>query len=310
MDSTMDGRKLAEEIKERVTEGVAELKKQGIDVGLALLLEGENPASKQYFNAILKAGKKVGISVYEYKFPATASVNEILNIIHEINHDERISGLLILMPLPAGVNFRRVINAITPDKDIDGLGSISIGRLAAEESTFQLATSLHVDEPHHLMPTISGFLPCTPYGVMRLLDYFKVDVKGKNAVVIGKSLAVGKPLSLMLMAKDATVSVCHKLTSDLTAFTRTADIICVAAGKPDLITGDMVKEGVVVVDIGINVLPDGRIVGDANYESVSRKASLITPVPGGVGPVTIAMLLENTLVSARRNERMKSPFLL
>jgi methylenetetrahydrofolate dehydrogenase (NADP+)/methenyltetrahydrofolate cyclohydrolase len=308
MSEIMDGRKLADEIKAEVKSGVEELNKFGIDVGLALMLVGENPASKQYFSATVRASRKVGITVYEYRLPAAASLNEILNTIHAINHDERIHGLLVLFPLPSRMmNARRIVNAISPEKDIDGLGSISVGRLAADESTFQLFRDMPAGVLSH-MPEVSGFLPCTPFGVIRLLEYYNVSIKGKHVVVIGKSLAVGKPLSTMFLAKEATVTICHKETGDLAYHTRQADIICIAAGRKGLLNGDMVKEGVVVVDIGINVLEDGSIAGDVDFPSVSKKTSLITPVPGGVGPVTISMLLENTLKSAQRNERRKSPF--
>lgn len=304
----MDGKRLADEIKERVKEEVNRLKESGIQVGLGLMLVGDNPASRQYFMATLKACKGAGIIPYEFRLPEDITMNEILNLVHSINHDERINGLLILFPLPKRINPRRVVNAITPDKDIDGLGSISVGRLAADESTFQLFRERPEDIIDKYEPLITGFLPCTPFGVIRLLEYYRVPIKGRHVVVIGKSLAVGKPLSLMFLAKEATVTVCHRETHDLSYFTKQADIICSATGVTGLIKEDMVKEGAVVVDIGINVLPDGRIVGDVDFENVSRKCSYITPVPGGVGPVTIAMLLENTVRSARRGEFIKSPF--
>lgn len=305
----MDGKMLADEIKVYVKEGVEKLNRFNIEVGLALLLVGDNPASKQYFLATLKASKHVGIRVYEYTLPSTATMNEILNVVDSINRDHRINGLLILFPLPRSINSRRVVNAISPEKDIDGLGAISVGKLAADESTFQLFQESSHDL-FNCMAEISGFLPCTPFGVMRLLEYHNVEIRGKHAVIVGKSLAVGKPLSLMFLAREATVTVCHKETHDLAYFTQQADVICVATGRRNIITDSMVKEGAVVVDIGINVLDDGHIVGDVDYPSVSRKASFITPVPGGVGPVTIAMLLENTLKSAQREERIKSPFMM
>ncbi len=308
----MDGKRLSEEIKAKVKSKVNELKGFGINVGLAVLRVGENPASTQYYRAILRACRSVGISAFEYNLPEDSSVNEILNVVKDINHDERVNGLLILFPLPKNINARRVVNEIVPEKDIDGLGSISVGRLAADESSFQILKhgKYNMLNEFKFMPSVASFLPCTPFGVIRLLDYYNIDIKGKNAVVIGKSLAVGKPLSLMLLAKDATVTVCHKSTKDLAHFTRNADIICTATGVRGLIKADMVKEGAVVVDIGIIVLDDGRIVGDVEFEEVKEKASYITPVPGGVGPVTISMLLENTVRSAQRNEFMKTPFML
>lgn len=312
MARIMDGRRLAEEIKEKVKADVEKLRQSGIDVGLALLEVGDISASRQYYLATLKACKRVGITAYQYNLSGDVSTNEILNVVHEINSDARINGLLVLFPLPKRVNSRRVVNEILPEKDVDGLGSISVGRLAADESTFQIFKEGHYDQIYdgRQIPAISSYLPCTPFGVIRLLEHHNIKIKGKHAVVIGKSLAVGKPLSLMLLAKEATVTVCHKATPDMGYFTKQADILCTATGVSSLIKGDMVKESAVVVDIGINVLEDGRIVGDVDYEAVKEKASFITPVPGGVVPVTIAMLIENTVRSAQRDEFLKNPFMV
>lgn len=312
MGIILDGKKLADEIKSGVKKEVQTLNDIGVDVGLALLLVGENPASAQYFQATLKTCRSVGVTSYEFRLPDSVSANEILNVVHSINIDERIHGLLVLMPLPGRINARRVVNAIIPEKDIDGLGAISVGRLAADESTFQLFRPAREDvfQQFRFMPSVWSFLPCTPFGVIRLLEHHGVTLKGKQVVIIGKSLAVGKPLSLMFLAKEATVTVCHRETRNLGKITRQADIICSATGRPGLIKAGMVKQGSVVVDIGINVMSDGRITGDVDFRSVSRKASMITPVPGGVGPVTIAMLLENTVRSAQRNELFKSPLLI
>jgi methylenetetrahydrofolate dehydrogenase (NADP+)/methenyltetrahydrofolate cyclohydrolase len=312
MKNILDGKKLADRIRADVKKEVETLNRIGIDVGLAVMLVGDNSASMQYFQATLSACKRTGITAYEFRLPKTASVNEILNVVHAVNIDERISGLLILMPLPPHINARRIINSISPEKDIDGLGAISVGRLAADESTFQLFNE--TDEgsilPTRSMPSIWSFLPCTPYGVIRLLQSYHIKIAGRHVVIIGKSLAVGKPLANMFLAKEATVTVCHRETVDLAAFTKQADILCSATGRPGLITGDMVKKGAVVVDIGINILKNGEITGDVDFMSASKKASMITPVPGGVGPVTIAMLLENTVRSAQRNELFKSPLIM
>lgn len=312
MANILDGKKLAEEIRADVKKEVENLNKKGIDVGLALFLAGENPASLQYFQATLRACRKVGITAYEFRLPETATVNEILNIVHTINIDERINGLLILMPLPGHMNARRIINSIAPEKDVDGLGAISVGRLAADESSFQLFKQTGGDRPRlfRSMPSIWSFLPCTPFGVIRLLEHHNIRIKGMHAVIVGKSLAVGKPLSAMFLAKEATVTVCHRETQDLGSITRQADILCSATGRIGLVKGRMVKKGAVVVDVGINILQDGAITGDVDFKSASKKASMITPVPGGVGPVTIAMLLENTAISAQRNELFKSPLMI
>lgn len=312
MNNILDGKKLADRIKANVRRDVEALNSNGFDVGLAVMLVGDNPASLQYFGSTLSACRKVGITAYEFRLTETASANEILNTVHAINTDERINGLLVLMPLPRRINARRIINSIAPEKDVDGLGAISVGRLAADESTFQLFRESG-DEPAFqagCAPSTWSFLPCTPFGVIRLLQSYEVKMKGRHVVIIGKSLAVGKPLANMFLAKEATVTVCHKETSDLAAFTRQADILCSATGRAGLITGEMVKEGVVVVDIGINILGNGAITGDVDFSSVSKKASMITPVPGGVGPVTIAMLLENTVRSAQRNDLFKSPLMI
>ncbi len=311
MARIMDGKKLAGEIKKRVREDVKALGEYGIDVGLGLLIAGDDPASQEYLNATLHACDQVDITPFQFKLQEESSVNVLLNVVKSINKDERINGLLVLLPLPGRINPRMVINEIIPEKDVDGLGSLSVGKLAADESTFQLFRTGDYDSLYKMdsLSVVSSFLPCTPFGVIRLLEHSGIDIKGKHAVVIGKSMAVGKPLSLMLLAKEATVTVCHKATKDLAYFTRQADIICSATGIKGLITADMVKEGAVVVDIGIKVLEDGSIVGDVDFDAVSEKASFITPVPGGVGPVTIAMLLENTVRSAQNDKALKYPLI-
>jgi len=308
MAKILDGRALSEKIKKEVREDVEKLRERGIEVGLGLMLVGENPASLSYFEATTRATKKLGIRAFEFRFPGNVSINELLNSVHSINRDERINGLLVLFPLPKHINARRIVNEIAPEKDVDGLGYRSIGRLAADESMLQIFSSGGATPPEcrHL-PANAGFLPCTPYGVIRLLEHYEIPMKGMHAVIIGKSLAVGKPLSLMFLAKGATVSVCHRDTKDLASITRQADMLCSATGVPGLVKGDMVKEGAVVVDIGIKVLEEGKITGDVEFESVEKRASYVTPVPGGVGPVTIAMLLENTVRSANLNEFLKSP---
>lgn len=294
MASLMKGSELSSKIIASVKEETVRLSQLGIRAGLALVLVGEDRSSRMYYQAIQSAAVRAGIDIFSNALPATASLNEILNLVKSLNNDERVNGILTFMPLPRHIDTRKVVNAIAPEKDVDGQGAISVGRLSADESTAQLF------EPGFTLTARSTFLPCTPYGVMRLLEQYGVTVKGKKAVVVGKSLAVGKPLAMMLLVREATVTVCHRETHDLSAETRQADILCTAVGRPGLITGDMVKEGAVVVDIGINVLPTGETVGDVDFSSVSKKASLLTPVPGGVGPVTIAILLKNTVISAKR----------
>jgi methylenetetrahydrofolate dehydrogenase (NADP+) / methenyltetrahydrofolate cyclohydrolase len=309
MTAILDGKAFAAEIRSTVKQDTEVLDRFGIKVGLAILLAGNNPASEQYFRATVKAAKKSGIQIHEYILPESASVNEVLNCVHSVNDDERINGLLVLFPLPRRINARRVVNAIRTEKDVDGLGSLAIGRLAADESMFQIFKEGAYEKLYEsrFMPATSSFLPCTPFGVIRLLEHYQVPIKGKHVVIVGKSLAVGKPLSMMFLAKEATVSICHRETSDLAQFTRQADIVCSATGIPGLIKGNMIKEGSVIVDIGIHVLPDTRIVGDVDYVTAKEKASFITPVPGGVGPVTISMLLENTVCSAKQKSIMNDP---
>ena len=294
MARLMKGNELAGKIVGAVKEETGRLAKHGIRAGLALVLTGDDKSSYLYYQATQSAAVRAGVDVYNHTLPGTVSLNELLNLVKSLNSDERINGILIFLPLPRHIDTRKVMNAIAPEKDVDGQGSISVGRLSADESTTQLF------EPGFTLGARSTFLPCTPYGVMRLLEHYGIEPKGRKAVVVGKSLAVGKPLSMMLLVKEATVTVCHRETKDLGAETRQADILCTATGRPGLITGDMVKEGAVVVDIGINVLPNGHTVGDVDFDAVSKRASLITPVPGGVGPVTIAIVLKNTVISAKR----------
>ncbi len=294
MAQLMKGGELSAKIISAVKEETSRLAKHGIRAGLALLLVGEDKSSLMYYQAIQSAAARAGIDIFNHAMKASASLNDILNLIKTLNHDERANGILVFMPLPQHLDTRKVVNAIAPEKDVDGQGAISVGRLSADESTS------HLFEPGIMLSVRSTFLPCTPYGVMRMLEHHGIDPKGKKVVIVGKSLAVGKPLAMMMLAKEATVTVCHRETRDLGAETREADVLCTATGRSGLIKADMVKEGAIVIDIGINVMPDGSTVGDVDFDSVSKKASLITPVPGGVGPVTIAILLKNTVISAKR----------
>jgi methylenetetrahydrofolate dehydrogenase (NADP+)/methenyltetrahydrofolate cyclohydrolase len=290
----MKGGELSSNIIATVKEETNRLAKHGIRAGLALVLIGEDRSSYMYYQAIQKAAVRTGIDIFSHTLMSSSSLNEILNLIKTLNNDERVNGILTFMPLPRHFDTRKVVNAIAPEKDVDGQGAFSVGRLAADEST------THLFEPGFMLSNRSTFLPCTPYGVMRLLEHYGVDPKGKKVVIVGKSLAVGKPLAIMMLAKEATVTVCHRETDDLGAETRQADILCTATGRKGLLKADMVKKGAIVIDIGINVLSDGATVGDVDFDAVSKKTSMITPVPGGVGPVTIAILLKNTVISAKR----------
>lgn len=294
MGQLMKGGELASKVIAAVREETERLGRIGIRAGLALVLVGQDKSSYLYYEAIQSAAARARIDIYNHTLPEQVTLNETLNLIKILNNDERVSGILVFMPLPRHLDTRKVVNAIAPEKDVDGQGAISVGRLSADESTAQLF------EPGFTLSARSTFLPCTPYGVMRMLEHNGIEVKGKKVVIVGKSLAVGKPLAMMMLVKEATVTVCHRETGDLAAETRQADILCSATGRPGLITADMVKTGAVVVDIGITVLQNGVTVGDVDFGPVSRTTSFITPVPGGVGPVTIAILLKNTVISAKR----------
>lgn len=294
MAQLMKGVELASGIIAAVKDETERLGKLGIRAGLALVLAGSDKSSYLYYQAIQSAAARAKIDIFNHTLPGTVTLNEILNLIKTLNNDERVNGILIFLPLPKHLDTRKVMNAIAPEKDVDGQGAISVGRLSADESTSQLF------EPGNTLTVRSTFLPCTPYGVMRMLEHYGITVRGRKTVIVGKSLAVGKPLAMMMLVKEATVTVCHRETKDLSAETIQADILCTATGKPGLIHGGMVKEGAVVVDIGITVQQNGATVGDVDLASVSKKASLVTPVPGGVGPITIAILLKNTVISAKR----------
>ena len=274
----MDGKKLSNKIKEEVKKEVEELKKEGITPGLAVILVGDDPASHTYVGMKSKACKETGIYSVVHEFPESISEKELLSTIDMINENPNIHGLLIQLPLPKHIDTTKILERVSPKKDVDGFHPYNMGRLVEGLDTFA---------------------PCTPLGVMELFKEYDIELKGKDVCVVGASNIVGKPMWALLVNSWATVDICHIETKDLKEHTKRADIVIVGVGKPDLITEDMVKDGVIVVDIGINKLPDGRLVGDVDFENVSKKASYITPVPGGVGPMTIAMLLKNTVKAAK-----------
>lgn len=284
----IDGKQLAADLRAEIADGVARLKaEKGIVPGLAVILVGENPASVSYVTAKEHACVEAGVFSLPIHLPAETSEEKLLETVRELNDDPRIHGILVQLPLPKGIDEKKVINSISPEKDVDGFTPVNVGRML-------------IGEP--------CFLPCTPHGIIKLIEFSGMDVSGKHAVVIGRSNIVGKPVAVLLSRKEtnATVTLCHTGTPDIAAFTRKADVVVVAAGRPGTLTGDMLKEGAVVIDVGVNRIPDAtkpkgfRLVGDADFESCSRVASAITPVPGGVGPMTITMLLWNTLESARK----------
>ena len=274
----LDGKKMSAEIREAIKEKVVLLKEKGIVPGLAVILVGDNPASKVYVGQKEKGCLEAGFASFLHRLPETTSQEELLALIDKLNADKTVHGILVQLPLPRQIDPDTVLAAIRPEKDVDGFHPVNIGRLVA---------GLPASEP------------CTPKGILRLLKSTGIPLAGKEAVVIGRSNIVGKPVALMLLAESATVTICHSKTADLAEHARRADILVAAIGKPRFVTADMVKEGAVVIDVGINRLEEG-LVGDVDYEPVAEKASWITPVPGGVGPMTIAMLLENTLEQAEK----------
>jgi len=281
----IDGKALAKSLREKFRQRVSELQAADITPGLAVILVGDNPASTVYVGNKVKACNECGVQSFHHAVPADTLEAEVLALIARLNANPEVHGILVQLPLPAHIDVRRILEAISVRKDVDGFHLYNVGGLVVGNSIFP---------------------PCTPYGVELLLETTKTKVAGKNVVIVGASNIVGKPMALMLLHKEATVTVCHAKTRDLAQHTILADILIVAAGKPNLIVPQMVKTGAIVVDVGINRLPDGRIVGDVDFEGVKEKASWITPVPGGVGPMTVTMLIENTLRSAERQLAMVS----
>lgn len=276
----IDGKAFAEDLRKRIAQEVATMKQaHGLTPGLAVVLVGEDPASQVYVGAKARACAEVGIASFEHRLPADTSEAALLSLIERLNQDEAVDGILVQMPLPGGLDEAAIIAAINPDKDVDGFHVINAGRLS-------------VGQP--------GFIPCTPLGCLMLLQDRLGDLSGQEAVVIGRSNIVGKPMALMLLQAHATVTICHSATPDLAHHTRQADIIVAAVGRRNVLTADMVKPGAVVIDVGMNRNYEGKLCGDVDFDGVSKVASAITPVPGGVGPMTITMLLVNTLEAAER----------
>lgn len=270
----IDGKKVAAEIRAKVAGQVKALKdKTGKAPGLAVVLVGDDPASAVYVRNKRKACEQAGVNSYEYSLAADTSQETLLAKVEQLNREDAVDGILVQLPLPKQIDSQRVLEAISPGKDVDGFHPLNFGYLAAGK------------------PTLS---PCTPAGIIELLDYYDIGIEGKRAVVLGRSNIVGKPLAFMLLQRNATVTICHSRTRDLPEITRSADLLFAAVGKAGFVTGDMVREGTVVVDVGIHRI-DGKLSGDVLFKEVERKAAWLTPVPGGVGPMTIAMLLKNTV---------------
>jgi methylenetetrahydrofolate dehydrogenase (NADP+)/methenyltetrahydrofolate cyclohydrolase len=278
--SIIDGKAIAASRRARTAERVAELEaSHGVTPGLAVVIVGEDPASQVYVRMKHKACEEVGVRSFKHELPVETTQDELLALVERLNADDDVHGILVQLPLPDHVDEEAVIEAIVPEKDVDGFHPVSVGRMVIGKETF---------------------LPCTPHGCMVLLDETGVELEGKEAVVVGRSNIVGKPVALLLLERHATVTVCHSRTQDLPEVVRRADVVVVAVGRPEMVKGDWIKEGAVVIDVGVNRTDNG-LVGDVEFEAAAERASAITPVPGGVGPMTIAMLMENTLTSARRS---------
>ena len=283
----IDGKQVAADIRAEVAQKVAELKKNGKNACLAVILVGENPASVSYVTGKQKALAEVGMQDRSVHLPENTTEEDLLKLIDQLNNDDTVHGILVQLPLPKHINEDKVIMAISPKKDVDGFHPVNVGNMM-------------IGRP--------GFLPCTPHGIIVLLKRMGIETSGKHAVVIGRSNIVGKPVSVLLAQKsvNCTVTICHTGTKNLLEITKQADIIVVASGHPHTLTGDMIKDGAVVIDVGVNRIPDSskksgfRLVGDCDFDDLKEKASFITPVPGGVGPMTIAMLMVNTLESAEK----------
>lgn len=273
----IDGKAVAAQVKQRLQKEAEELAAKGKICGLAVLIVGDDPASKVYVRNKILSCQEVGIRSFSYEFPAETQEKDIIDLIEKLNADDKIDGILVQLPLPKHLNERKILSYIDTDKDVDGFSPEQMGKLLLGEKC---------------LPS------CTPAGVMELLRSYNVDPEGKRAVVVGRSNTVGKPMAVMLLQKNATVTVCHSKTKDLAEVTRQADILIVAIGKGRFIKKDMVKDGAVVIDVGMNRV-DGKLCGDVDFDEVSPKCSLITPVPGGVGPMTVAMLMQNTVTAAK-----------
>ncbi len=283
MAKIIDGKAVSASVKEAVAKEAAALKEKGILVGLAVVIVGNDPASRVYVNNKKKACAACGIESYEYALPEETTEEELLALVEKLNGDPAVNGILVQLPLPRQIDEHRIIEAISPKKDVDAFHAVNVGKIMIGDF---------------------DFLPCTPSGCMDLIDSTGVPVEGKRCVVIGRSNIVGKPMAMLLLHRNGTVTICHSKTKNLKEICQEADILVAAVGRPNFVTADMVKEGAVVIDVGMNRLENGKLCGDVDFEGVSKVAGWITPVPGGVGPMTIATLMRNTLTAAKLQNGM------
>lgn len=278
MTEIIDGKELAKKVRKDLRSDVKKLKEKGINLKLAVIMVGDDPGSQVYVKNKSKACEKVGIEFEEFLFDSDTSEETLLEVIQKLNSDDSIHGILLQSPVPKHININKAFRTILPEKDVDGFNPINVGNLSIGED---------------------AFISCTPYGIVKMLEEYNIETVGKNAVILGRSNIVGKPMIQCMLNKNSTVTVCHSKTKNIEEIIRNADIVIAAIGKPQFVKADMVKDGAVVIDVGINRLENGTIVGDVDYENVAKKASYITPVPGGVGPMTIAMLLTNVVKAAK-----------
>lgn len=278
MYKIISGKEVSEAVKLRVSDEVKELKSNGIEPCLAVILVGDDPASRVYVNNKKKACEFCGIRSLEYVLPAETKEEELIELVEKLNNDKSVNGILCQLPLPKHLDEKKVLNLIKPEKDVD---------------------AFHPENVGHIMIGDFNFLPCTPAGIMEMLRYENIDLDGKNCVVIGRSNIVGKPMAMLMLKENATVTICHSRTKNLKEVVAGADVIVAAVGRPNFVTADMVKDGAVIIDVGINRMDDGKLCGDVDFEACKEKASYITPVPGGVGPMTIATLMQNTITATR-----------
>lgn len=282
MYKLIDGKEVAAAVRENIKAEVEKLSQEGKSTGLAVIIVGNNPASRVYVNNKKKGCEQVGIRSFEYALGEDTSTEELLSLIEKLNRDSEVDGILCQLPLPGQIDEQKVLNAISPDKDVDAFHPVNTG---------------------HIMIGDHSFLPCTPAGIIEMLKYYDIAVEGKECVVIGRSNIVGKPMMMLLLEQNGTVTICHSRTTDLKSVTKRADILVSAVGKAGFVTADMVKEGAVVIDVGMNRNAEGKLCGDVDFENVKEKCSYITPVPGGVGPMTITMLLNNTLTASKNHKK-------
>ncbi len=278
MANIIDGKIVSANVKQQVKLENQKLMDMGITTGLAVVIVGDDPASRVYVNNKKKACEVVGFKSFEYALPQETTQSQLLELVQALNQDDNINGILVQLPLPKHIDETAIINAISPDKDVDAFHPINVGKIMVGDY---------------------AFLPCTPAGVMELIKSTGVDLTGKDCVVIGRSNIVGKPMAMLLLHSNGTVTICHSKTKDLKSICLNADVIVASVGRPNFVTADMVKQGAIVIDVGINRMADGKLCGDVDFAEVSKKAGYITPVPGGVGPMTIAMLMKNTLTASK-----------